>query len=177
MTPLPTDAAPNTVPWPPIIYGAAVLAAVALGRLLPLDGMMPRKGRAVGAAVMLAGMALDGSAMLSMRRHHANVMPHRAATALVTSWPFSVSRNPIYLGNTLMLAGAAPAFRNPWFAAMAALAARAITIFAVEREERHLAASFGTAWRRHAERVPRWFGLPALRMHGAISRSPGAGQG
>ena len=159
MRPLPTDAAPNTVPWPPLIYGAAVMTAVALGRLVPLGGWMPRKARPVGAAVMLVGLALDGSAMLSMRRQHANMMPHRAATALVTSWPFSVSRNPIYLGNTLMLAGAAPAFANPWFAAAAALTARTVTKLAIEREEHHLAASFGAAWRSYAERVPRWLRL------------------
>jgi len=108
---------------------------------------------------MLMGMALDGSAMLSMHRRHANILPHRAATILVTSWPFSVSRNPIYLGYTLMLGGATLAFRNPWFAPLAALAAGAVTNFAIKREERHLAASFGAAWQSYAERVPRWFRL------------------
>lgn len=159
MSSTPTIAAPDTVPWPPLIYGAAVLTAVALRRLMPLDGWMPRKARPVGTVAMLAGLALDGSAMLSMRRHHANILPHRAATVLVTSWPFSISRNPIYLGNTLMLAGAAPAFGNPWFACVAVLAARAVTKLAIEREELHLAASFGAAWRSYATRTPRWLRL------------------
>jgi len=161
MTPRQTDATPNTVPWPPLIFGAAALAGVALGWLMPLNGWLPRELRIVGAMVMLAGLALDGSAMLAMRRHHANILPHRAATALVTAWPFSVSRNPIYLGNTLMLAGAALAFLNPWFALMAAIAAHTVTVLAIEREELHLAASFGAGWHDYAERVPRWFRLRA----------------
>ncbi|WP_428486755.1 methyltransferase family protein [Rhodopila sp.] len=150
---------PNTVPWPPLIYGAAVVAAVALNRRIPLSGCIAGGIRPVGAIVMLSGLAFDGSAMLSMRRHHANILPHRAATALVTSGPFSVSRNPIYLGNTLMLAGAALAFDNLWFAGMAAVAARAVTGLAIKREESHLAASFGAAWQDYAGRVPRWFRL------------------
>jgi protein-S-isoprenylcysteine O-methyltransferase Ste14 len=97
--------------------------------------------------------------MLTMRRHHANILPHRSATALVVSWPFSVSRNPIYLGNTLMLAGAALAFDIPWFAAAAVVAVYAVTVLAIRREERHLAARFGADWTAYQERVPRWLRL------------------
>ena len=108
---------------------------------------------------MLAGLALDGSAMLTMRRYRANILPNRPATALVVSWPFSVSRNPIYLGNTFMLAGAALAFSNPWFVALAVIAVRAVTVLAIQREEEHLDAVFGAKWRRYAGRVPRWLRL------------------
>jgi len=159
MRPRQTNIVPNTVPWLPLVYGAAALLAVGLGWLVPLNTWLPHGARPAGAVVMLIGLTLDGSAMLSMRCHHANILPHRAATALVTSWPFSVSRNPIYLGNTLMLAGAAVAFGNPWFAAMAATAVFVVTKLAIEREELHLATLFGSAWRDYAERVPRWLRL------------------
>ena len=159
MTPRERVAAPNTIPWPPLIAGGAAIAAVVLGQLVPLDGILPGGTGLLGAAIMLVGLGLDISAMLAMRRHHANILPHRAATALVTSWPFSISRNPIYLGNTVMLAGAAFAFANPWFMAMAAVAAQAVSVLAIKQEEAHLAALFGATWEDYAAHVPRWLRL------------------
>ncbi|MDR3521401.1 MAG: isoprenylcysteine carboxylmethyltransferase family protein [Acidocella sp.] len=152
----PSAAAPNTVPWPPIIYGAAALAAWLLNRLIPVGGFLPPALHPVGAIVMLAGLSFDLFAMISMYRHHANILPHRAATALVTSFPFSVSRNPIYLGNTILLVGAAVAFSNLWFAVLDAAAVQAVTILAIRREEGHLAALFGPEWQNYAKHVPRW---------------------
>ena len=146
---------PNRVPWPPLIYGAAAILAVALGWLWPAPTPIPG-GRMLGAAVMMAGIGLDGAAMLTMHRHRANILPHRAATALVTTWPFSISRNPIYLGNTILLAGAGLTFGDAWFLPLALIAAFATARLAIAREEAHLAARFGPAWAAYARRTPRW---------------------
>jgi protein-S-isoprenylcysteine O-methyltransferase Ste14 len=148
---------PNSIPWPPLIYIAAAVTAVGLERLVPTGDLVPGVFRLAGFFAMAAGGALDCSAMLTMRRHHANILPHRAATNLVTSWPFSFTRNPIYLGNTVMLIGAAGAFSNVWFAAAAPLAVAAVTPLAVRREEHHMSELFGGSWRAYASRVPRWF--------------------
>lgn len=148
--------APNSIPWPPIIYVAAAASAVALNRIHPLGEPPPLPLRAAGFVVLAAGFAVDCSAMLTMRRNHANILPHRAATTLVTTGPFSVSRNPIYLGNTVMLLGAAAAFANLWFVAAAPCAAFAVTHLAIRPEERHMHWMFGAAWGDYARRVPRW---------------------
>ena len=152
---------PNTVPWPPIIFGGAIAAAVMLGYVYPLGGMLPVGilVRIIGALLLLAGIGFDSAAMREMRRHRANILPHRAATALVTSGPFALSRNPIYLGNTLVLTGAALLFGSLWLLPAAAAAAVAVTELAIRREEAHLAAQFGEAWKAYAERTPRWIRL------------------
>lgn len=158
---------PNRIPWPPLVFVAAVLAAWAAGHALPL-GAVPedpaianavRLARGLGWLLIAAGLALDLAAMLTMHRQRANILPHRAATALVTSGPFAVSRNPIYLGNTLVLFGAAGAFANPWFIPAAVLAAWVVQVKAIRREEAHLAARFGAAWAAYARRTPRWLGF------------------
>ena len=153
----PIRVSPNSVPWPPLVYIAAAVTAVGLERLVPTGDLVSGIYRLGGTVVLVAGIALDGSAMLTMRRHHANILPHRGATNLVTSWPFSVTRNPIYLGNTVMLIGAAGAFANPWFAAAAPFAVAAVTRLGVRREEQHMAEIFGDAWQAYAGKVPRWF--------------------
>ena len=155
---MPSDIAarPNRIPWPPLIYAACVGAAVALGRLWPLD--LGTDLRPVGIALMLAGLGFDATAMVTMARLRANILPHRAATGLVTTGPFAWSRNPIYLGNTLMLAGAAPTFGAAWLLVMVPVAVVLVTMLAIRREERHLAALFGSDWTAYAARTSRWFG-------------------
>ena len=56
----------------------------------------------------LAALALDISAALAFRRHRTTIMPNRPATALVTGGPFALSRNPIYVANTLLVGGPLP---------------------------------------------------------------------
>ena len=147
---------PNSIPWPPLIYIAAAVTAVGLERLVPTGNLVSSVFRLAGFVALAAGLALDCSAMLTMRRHHANILPHRAATDLVTSWPFSFTRNPIYLGNTVMLFGGAGAFANLWFAAAAPFAVAAVTWLAVRREEHHMAGMLGETWQAYAAHVPRW---------------------
>jgi protein-S-isoprenylcysteine O-methyltransferase Ste14 len=152
-------AAPNRIPWPPILYGGAAVVAVGLGMLLPgPEWLRAPVWMALGWGMLLAGLALDIAAMATMARQRANILPHRAATALVTSGPFAWSRNPIYLGNTIAMTGAALAFANPWFLPAAVLAAVAVTHLAILREEAHLAARFGGAWQAYSQRTARWFG-------------------
>lgn len=154
---------PNAVPWPPVLYGAAIIVAIVLGRLAPVG--LPSPGFIgelfafwIGLSLLLAGAGLDGSAMWTMVRARANILPHRAATALVTRGPFAFSRNPIYLGNTLMMVGAGLAFGNPWLIGTGITAALLVERLAIRREEQHLDARFGPAWRDYSARVRRWFG-------------------
>jgi protein-S-isoprenylcysteine O-methyltransferase Ste14 len=148
---------PNRLPWPPMLFGAGLIVALVLGRLWPapalLDGPVPRM---LGWLLLVAGLALDAWAMVTMTRHRANILPHRPATALVTTGPFAWSRNPIYLGNTLVMCGAGLAFANPWFILAALATAAAVHRLAILREEAHLAARFGASWESYRCRAPRW---------------------
>lgn len=156
--------APNQLPWPPMIYIAATILAVAANSIWPLRPEMDLAAlRLVGAVLLAAGLGLDFWAMVTMSRRRANILPHRAATALVTTGPFAWSRNPIYLGNTLALLGAGLVFANPWFLPAAIIAAIAVLRLAILREEVHLAMQFGVAWERYCGRTARWFGRASGR--------------
>ena len=155
-------ATPNTIPWPPLLYGGAAVLALLLDRAAPLPpgwvGAQWPVVRSLGEAMLVVGVALDLWAMATMWRHKANILPHRAATALVTRGPFALSRNPIYLGNTILLLGAGLAFGIAWFIPAAMLAAALTAHFAIAREEAHLNARFGRDWRNYRQRVSRWVG-------------------
>lgn len=152
---------PNRIPWPPIIFLGCTAGALALGWLLPLSLWQPgRFMTAVGWVAVAGGLGLDGAAMLTMRRHQANILPHRAATALVTTGPFRRSRNPIYLGNVIILASGALALHDAWFFLAASAAAAALTKLAIEREEAHMAGLFSNDWTEYTTRTARWLGTP-----------------
>jgi len=153
---------PNRIPWPPILYLGGVAAGLLLEWIWPTSGIFAAELRRlvipVGWLLMAAGGLFDLAAMLTLSRHKANILPHRAATRLVTSGPFAVSRNPIYLGNTLLMAGAGLAFGNFWLLVCGLAAALAVRQLAILREELHLAARFGDEWRAYAAGTRRWLG-------------------
>jgi len=156
------SAKPNTIPWPPLIYAGAAVLALVLHHAAPLPawwvGAHWPAVRLLGVALMVGGVVLDLWAMFTMWRARANIMPHRAATALVSHGPFAWSRNPIYLGNTCLLLGAGLAFAIAWFIPAALLAAALASRLAIVREEAHLNARFGHEWRDYRLRVKRWLG-------------------
>ena len=147
---------PNILPWPPMIYMAAALAAYVLGQFLPVAFARDRVVSMAGLAVLLAGVLLDLWAMATMWRAKTNILPHKGADTLMTSGPFRFTRNPIYLGNTIAMLGLSAFLDNGWFLALGLGAAIAVQHLAIRREEAHLAARFGEEWSAYSARVPRW---------------------
>jgi protein-S-isoprenylcysteine O-methyltransferase Ste14 len=58
-----------------------------------------------GGLLVGGGLILMVLAVIEMRRARTTIIPHREADKLVQSGIFSRSRNPIYLGDVLVLAG------------------------------------------------------------------------
>ena len=78
---------------------------------------------------------------------------------LVTSGPFALCRNPMYLGHVVFLAGLALSLRS-WLGAAIAVATALFLQVRVLRDERRLAERFGEPYMQYRSRVRRW--IPAL---------------
>ena len=78
---------------------------------------------------------------------------------LVTSGPFALCRNPMYLGHIIFLAGLALSLKS-WLAAALAVGTAVWFQFRVRRDERRLKERFGEPYRDYAARVKRW--IPGL---------------
>jgi len=75
---------------------------------------------------------------------------------LITSGPFSISRNPLYLGgNVFIFLGAVLFLGSPAGIVLTAVNVLAVD-FMIRREERQLAQQYGEAWTQYANRVRRW---------------------
>lgn len=150
---------PNTLPWPPIVYIVAVALAIIAHWLLPLPWIgapMNELLFAVGWVVVAGAVAMEVAAMRTMARARTTIMPNRASDHLVTKGPFAFTRNPIYLGNTMLMIGIGLISGIVWFVILAPFAAFATQKLAIEREERHLEARFGKAFRDYSKKVRRW---------------------
>jgi hypothetical protein len=79
--------------------------------------------------------------------------------SLVTSGPFALCRNPMYLGHVIFLAGLALSLRS-WLGAAIAVGTALFLQFRVLRDERRLAERFGEPYMQYCSRVKRW--IPAI---------------
>ncbi|WP_192255750.1 methyltransferase family protein [Mesorhizobium silamurunense] len=154
-----TQSKHGIIPWPPVIYVVAIALSVVLGMFYPL----PWIGDIFGAILVGAGwVALFGVAALwvtairAMVRAKTTLNPNAEPDHLVTSGPFGITRNPMYLANTLLLIGVSFITGIAWFLLFAFLAAFATQKMAIEKEEKMLAAKFGKKYRDYAKRVRRW---------------------
>ena len=150
---------PGLIPWPPLIYVAAIAISVALGLIYPLPWIGDIMGDllfAAGWVALFAVAALWFTAIRAMMRARTTMNPNAVPDHLVTSGPFAVSRNPMYLANTLLLIGVAFVSGIAWFLLFAFIAAFATQKLAVEGEEKLLSAKFGKKYRDYAKRVRRW---------------------
>lgn len=80
---------------------------------------------------------------------------------LVTSGPYRFTRNPMYLGGTLILLGEAVLFESAILLAYLLFIFLAFDLFVILYEEPHLRKVFGSAYEEYCRNVPRW--LPFRR--------------
>jgi protein-S-isoprenylcysteine O-methyltransferase Ste14 len=149
---------PMRVPWPPILLSGSALLAVLLGQVAPLTwpGVDDLPARIVGVTIGAMGVGLIVWAVWTLHRAHTTFLPHRGADRLVTCGPYARFRNPIYVGDVMVLLGVAELTKNIWFAVIAALFALLIYWLAIIPEERHLATRFGKVYDEYKKRSRRW---------------------
>ncbi|MFB2566435.1 methyltransferase family protein [Rhizobium sp. IMFF44] len=145
-------------PWPPLLYSLAVMAALSLQRLypLPLPFIWALVSWVVGALLTAVAVTLNVWAIKTLMERRTTILTQRCSAHLVTSGPFRFTRNPTYLGYTLLTAGLGLLIGNPWFLAMAAAAAALTTLLVIRREEMHLLSRFGCEFEFYCKRTRRW---------------------
>lgn len=142
---------------PPVwLLGAVVLAWVQ-ATYYPM-------GLSFGGAVadFLGGILVGGGVILmllaftEMRKHRTTVIPHREASSMVQSGIYSRTRNPIYLGDLLVLAGLILRFD-----AVLALPLIPLFLWVIEKrfvipEENGLRLKYRADFARYCEKTRRW---------------------
>ena len=141
---------------PPLIF--LVPLAVALYEHTSRPVHITTRPIAIALGVVMLGVALPIfiSAVLQFRKAETAVVPYEPTTAIVDTWPYSFTRNPIYLSMALVYVGISLFFNSWWPIFLLPLVLLVIQRGVIEREERYLERKFGDSYLEYKQQVRRW---------------------
>jgi protein-S-isoprenylcysteine O-methyltransferase Ste14 len=142
------------------MLSAAALMWV-LDRRLPLAHWIDHPWNRLGGVPAAAGIGVAAAALARFRRAQTTVNPLdlSKSSQLVTGGVFRMSRNPMYLGLSLLLVGWALwlGSASPWLIAVMFVAL--ITRMQIIPEEQALGTLFGEQYLAYRRRTARWLGV------------------
>jgi len=111
---------------------------------------------AAGGLLLAAGFVLRVWATMLFYQRQMKVISLAPQNTLITTGPYSFSRNPLYLGgNVFIFFGAALLLGSPSALVITAVNIPLVDLF-IRREEGQLEKDFGEQWIRYKRRVRRW---------------------
>lgn len=143
---------------PPVAFAIAAILMWWIGRSVEFGRFSFAYQSAAGSALIVLGIAIVAVSLWTFARAHTtpNPMQPKSATRLVTSGIYTLSRNPMYVGDAVVLAGIAV-----WIGSVPSLLLVApfvawIDRFQIPAEESALAEIFGERYAAYAREVRRW---------------------
>jgi protein-S-isoprenylcysteine O-methyltransferase Ste14 len=141
---------------PPVYLVVALLVMAALHFLVPVARFIEPPYSYLGAIPIVGGIVMAATASSAFRRAGTPVLPFERSTALVTTGLYRVTRNPMYFGMLLILAGVALVSGS-----LSTLLPIPVFAWAIQRnfivgEERFLEEIFGAQYLNYKRQVRRW---------------------
>jgi protein-S-isoprenylcysteine O-methyltransferase Ste14 len=142
--------------FPPVYLLAAILGMIALHKLVPRAVILVSPWSWLGLVPFVGGLVLGVAAARLFTKHKTTIKPGDTSTHLLTVVPYGFSRNPIYLGMTLVLVGVAAMLGSltPWL--LVPIFVWLINRNVIPVEEAMMAAVFGAEYQEYRVRVRRW---------------------
>jgi protein-S-isoprenylcysteine O-methyltransferase Ste14 len=142
---------------PPLIYLGGILIALALDRWWRHAPIFASTAwRWSGLVLGIMGIALIVTGRRALLAAETNINPFKPTMSIVTAGPFRFTRNPLYLGVTLIYSGLTLASNSWWGFVLLVPVLLLIHFGVVVREERYLERKFGESYRLYRERVRRY---------------------
>lgn len=142
----------RAINYPPVWLLLFIAGAWGIARLwAPWGGAAP-----AGWVLIAAGVALSVWAALSFRRVRTTIVPYQPPSALVTTGPYRFSRNPIYVADLMILAGAALVLGAPLALVLMVPFHQVLLRLFILPEEAVLRRELGQPYLDFQARVRRW---------------------
>ncbi len=144
---------------PPIVALILMICMWSVSAIGPQFQLPTLIGRALIIGITVLGIAIPVSGTIAFRKARTTVNPLKPeqATSLVKSGVFQFSRNPMYLGMSLVLVAWAISLSSLFALCLAPIFVLYITRFQIQPEERALAEVFGEEFDAYRKSVRRWF--------------------
>jgi protein-S-isoprenylcysteine O-methyltransferase Ste14 len=143
---------------PPLVFLAAILLGVVAqagvtAPSLPVDRAIRL---ATGFLLILLGLGFGLPARVHFGRTGQHPAPWRPSPELILAGPYRLTRNPMYLGMSLIELGVGVAANNLWILVLTLPALLVVHRTAVLPEERYLASRFGEPYTAYCAGVRRY---------------------
>lgn len=143
---------------PPLVFLVSLLLGVAL-RYAVAPLAVPGGGsvlRWAGVAIVLGGLAMGIPARRLFARTGQDLKPWTPSPELLLSGPYRFTRNPMYVGLTIVQIGLGLVFNNLWICVLAPFSLLVVHFTAILPEERYLTEKFGGSYKAYQEKIRRY---------------------
>jgi protein-S-isoprenylcysteine O-methyltransferase Ste14 len=142
---------------PPVWIAPCVLIMVLLHYFFPITLYLKTPWNYLGLIPLLLSLLLTGAAAKFLASRGTTISPSGDPEKLVTSGLYRFTRNPMYLGMSLIVLGLAM-----FFGSLSSLLAVIIYMFIIQKlfivnEEAILQRKFGEEYNEYCLKVRRWF--------------------
>jgi len=139
------------VPW---VFGLTFLLGALLEHLAKLDSVIDP--HAAGVAIFTVGVIIAAWAQILFRLQRTTTVPGERSVALVTSGPYRLTRNPMYVALALAYVGWAGILRQVWPLVFLTPVMVYLNAIVIPVEERRLRDAFGPVYETYCSKVGRW---------------------
>tara|TARA_Y100000768_G_scaffold44659_1_gene29171 strand:- start:6970 stop:7407 length:438 start_codon:yes stop_codon:yes gene_type:complete len=139
--------------YPPLIVLGCVAVQILLNILVPLEVNL---SLLLGLLILIFSLGIITYAFIELNNYETTYIPDGEPEKLVTSGPFSFSRNPIYLGMAGVLLAIAFLLQSLSALLIPILFISIIQNTWIPHEEKKLAEIFGEEWQTYSEKTKKW---------------------
>ena len=133
-----------------------LVLSVLLNFIFPVTAFLSPPATYSGFLIIGFGLVLAFWSRSLFLKNATTLQPSEEPTSLVTSGPFRISRNPIYLGMASILLGVAVLLGTLVTLAFPVIFVALIEFFIIPSEERKMEKIFGEPYREYRKSVRRW---------------------
>lgn len=143
--------------YPPTHFYTYLIISAAFHFLMPVKQIVFMPYIFLGFVPLLAGVILNVWTDGLFKKLNTTVKPDQKPSVLIDYGPFRISRNPMYLGMTLMLIGAGILLGSITSFVGAILFVAAMEYYFIPDEEKTMQVTFGEEFLKYKNKIRRWF--------------------
>jgi protein-S-isoprenylcysteine O-methyltransferase Ste14 len=141
---------------PPFVYLVSLSLGAVIQLVTPLPLLPATLAVSAGPPLVVVALALLLYSAATFRAAGTPVPARKPTTVIVRTGPYRLSRNPIYLGFSLLQLGIAIWVNSVWLLTTLVGAVALMHCVVIPKEERYLERKFGAQYMDYKAAVRRW---------------------
>jgi protein-S-isoprenylcysteine O-methyltransferase Ste14 len=146
---------PNVIARPPLIYLVFILGGILLQKIIPTQ-IIPNDMHYFGYVLIVLGVSIVGISIKQFNKAGTTFKVEKPSTSIVKTGLYRFSRNPIYIGLSLIYLGVGIAANNIWIVILLIPILIIVHYGVILREEQYLEKKFAKEYLTYKSRVRRW---------------------